>query len=271
MNNPQTTANCEHALDMAMNGDSQGQQHIESCPDCQAMLATIDKIKTTAAPANHSKDFPELKFKLMQRLAPIVKQKFREEKTESFIQSWFFKLSLAGAALILAIALTIPSLQAPSQKVLSKPPLPIVLTQNFKISVNNGPVKEVSLDNPIALFAGEKAEITVPDGSVLKAEGPARLNVTPRGFHLASGFLSASVAKESKEFVATTPHGKITVLGTIFSCNSTAQKTVVKVIEGKVKVKPDHGAEKILSVGETTEMLADTADVSETIPSIDSE
>ena len=178
---------------------------------------------------------------------------------------------MAGAALVLAIALTMPSVQPPSPKDLSKQALPIVLTQNFKLSVNDGPVKEISLDNPVALFAGERAVITVPDGSVLKAEGPARLTLTPQGFHLASGFLTASVAKESKEFIGTTPHGQIIVLGTVFSCNSTAQKTIVKVIEGKVKVKPDQGPEKILKAGETAEMLGETADESETIPSIDSE
>jgi len=272
MTSPEHKTSCENQIERFLAGENPDRDHLESCEQCRQMIATIAAIKKDAAPANPALEFPHLKAAVMKRLKPVLKSKFAEERSESFLHSWFFKLALGAAAFVLLLSMTLPVLRqkAPDQTVVRNS-LPIVLTQNFKISVNGQAEKEVSLDNPVSLFAGEAAQITLPDASTLKVDGPARLSIAPRGFHLASGFLTASVCKGKGTFVATTPHGQIEVLGTVFSCDSTAQKTVVKVIEGKVKVKPDQGSEQVLSAGETAEMHNEVSTGSETIPSIDSE
>jgi hypothetical protein len=271
MTSPETKSVCENTVEQAIDGCSIDQNHVQNCRECRAVIATISAIK--AAPVPDEVVFPALKQKVMLRLTPILKEKYSEERAVSFMQSWFFRLGIAGASLILVIAMALPWFRQVPAVTRHHSELPIVLTQVFQMSVNGGEMKEVSLDNPISLFSGEAAEIRVPDGSILKVQGPARMSVAPRGFHLASGYLTASVTSSNKAFVATTAHGQIQVLGTVFSCDSTAQKTVVTVIEGKVKIKPDHGPEKILSAGETAEMRngKENATDSETIPSVDSE
>lgn len=272
MNIQELTKSCENAVEQALSGNPANQEHVAGCEQCRQMIATISAIRNEAAPADLSAEFPQLKASVMKRLRPILKEKYGDERSESFLQSWFFKFTLGAAALLLIFSMTIPIIgDKIPDKISGKNSLPIVLTQNFSISVNRSEARSVSLDNPVSLFSGETAEITLPDSSILKVEGPARLTLAPRGFHLASGFLTATVSKGKGTFTGTTPHGQIEVLGTVFSCDSTAQKTVVKVIEGKVKVKPDKGSEKILTAGETAEMHNEASPDSETIPSIDSE
>ncbi|MEW6710587.1 MAG: FecR family protein [Candidatus Riflebacteria bacterium] len=268
MTSQQLSKECEDVLDQAINGKSLNQPHLSACQQCRHTLATIQAIREL--PAVSAAEYPALKSQVMKRLIPILKEKYADEKPVSFLQSWFFRLALGAAALVMVFAVSFPMLNK-DVPVEPRNSLPIVLTQNFKISVNGGAVKDVSLDNPVSLLPGEKATITIPDGSSLQVEGPARLTIAPRGFHLTSGFLTASVVKNPQTFAASTPHGQIFVLGTVFSCDSTTHKTVVKVIEGRVKVKPDQGSEKVLSAGESVEMQADTVNASETIPSIDSE
>ncbi len=268
MTSQELSKECEDVLDQALSGKGPNQTHLSACRQCRHTLATIQAI--SELPTATAIEYQTLKGQVMKRLIPILKEKYADEKPVSFFQSWFFRLALGAAALILAFSVSFPML---NKDVPVKPrnSLPIVLTQNFKISVNGEAKKEVSLDNPVSLQPGEKATITIPDGSSLKVEGPARLTIAPRGFHLTSGFLTASVVKNPQTFTASTPHGQIFVLGTVFSCDSTTHKTVVKVIEGRVKVKPDQGSEKVLSAGDSVEMQADAVNASETIPSIDSE
>jgi uncharacterized cupin superfamily protein len=277
MSKQELTNTCKDAIEQVINGEKlsdQNQTHVNTCPLCKEAVKTVKELTTNGAPADFSDEFSGLKQKVMQRILPIMNSRYAENKSESIISSWLFKLSLAGAALLILVATFFPAFQnTPAHRPGFQNNLPIQLSQSFKISVNGKPFIEASLDNPISIFNGETAEIQVPDGSTLKVTGPARLNVAPRGFHLVSGTLIAKVAKHSTSFTGTTPHGTIEVLGTVYSCESTAHKTVVKVIEGKVRVTPDNGSAVILQAGETTEMSAGDAvsSDSETIPSINSE
>lgn len=262
---------CEHEIDRFITENRCDLNHLENCEQCSQIIATITAIKKDAAPANPALEFPHLKAAVMKRLKALLKSNSAKECSHSFLHNWFFKMAFSAVVFALVLTIALPLLrQHPPKPTIVINSLPIALTQNFKISINGQAEKEVLLDNPVSLFAGETAQITIPDGSTLKVEGPARLNIAPRGFHLASGFLIATVCKGKGTFVASTPHGQIEVLGTVFSCNSTAQKTIVKVIEGKVKIKPEKEPERLLNAGETAQMHSE-AFYSETIPSIDSE
>jgi hypothetical protein len=224
-----------------------------------------------AGPEDYSKEFPGLKARVLKRLQPVLEQKYQKTAERSIFSSWFFRFALIGAAVILLVVIQFNAGTRVANK--QKPALPIQLSQGFRISVNKKPAQQVSMDNPVSLFKSEKAVITLPEGSRLKVQGPARLSISPRGFHLTRGALTAEVSKRPETFTGTTPHGKIEVLGTIFSCETTPNKTTVRVVQGKVKVIPDKGKHEILKAGDSTEMKnkKGISAASETIPSIDSE
>jgi hypothetical protein len=270
MNKSNNTNTCHETIEQVIDGQETS-SHLESCDSCRTMAQTAGTIKNDGKPADYANDFPGLKEKVLHRLMPIFKRRFQAEKRNeaSFFSSWVFKLAIATAAVVMFFAL---SFRPTSSGSVNKADyLPIKLMQTFKMSVNAKPLIEVSIDSPVSLFEGETAQIIVPDGSKLKVSGPARLTVLPRGFHLISGSLVAEVTRSNSSFAASTPHGQIEVLGTIFSCISTSQKTTVKVIQGKVKVAPDNGSAVIITAGETAEMNSKKSSDSETIPSIDSE
>ena len=247
------------------------QQHAKECPVCGQAIETIKAISNNGRAADYSAEFPGLKTKVLQRLQPIFKQKYQQNNTHAWFSNWFFRFALIGAAVILLVVIQFKTGIEMTNK--QKRTLPIQLSQGFRISVNNKPVQQVSMDNPVSLFKHEKAVITLPEGSRLRVQGPARLSISPRGFHLMRGILTAEVSKSPETFTGTTPHGKIKVLGTIFSCETSPDKTTVKVIQGKVKVIPDNAEPQILIAGDSTDMKnkKGLSSASETIPSIDSE
>lgn len=278
MKKHELTNTCQTSIDQVMNENSLNadmQAHVGSCEGCQTTIATLNAISENGAPADYSCEFPGLKQRVLRAIKPIMKAQYAQESSGSPFSGWVFRLVFAGTALVLLLAAVSPIWQQSPGKDSPKPNGAVQMTsaKSFKISVDGKPFTESSIDNPVSLFSGETASIKTPDGSLLKVKGPTRLNVTPRGFHLLSGSLVAEVVKDSTAFIGTTPHGQIEVLGTVFSCDSSAQKTIVKVFAGKVKVTPDCGLPVILKPGDFTEMTSNAAvsSGSETIPSIDSE
>jgi hypothetical protein len=246
-------------------------QHLETCETCKQISTTAHAIKTSGAPADYSDEFPGLKQRIMHKIEPVFRARYQQTSSVSdMFSAWGLKLALAGAAFLVLFAM-FSSPRMPVSLDHSDTPLPIKLVQTFKMTINEGPKIDKSMDAPVTLDSDQIAEIIVPDGSTLTVSGPAKLNVFPRGFHLIEGNLIAKVTKSRKDFKATTPHGKISVLGTIFSCDTTSRRTTVKVLQGKVRVTPDQGQSIILTAGESTEMQNKIITDSETIPSIDSE
>ena len=188
--------------------------------------------------------------------------------------SWLWKLSLA---FVIVTAVLVTTLYQPAAKI-SPPGITPQITSlpaqhSFTLTVNGGERREVSLDSPVALFAGDSGEITLPDRSRLLVSGPARLTLAPRGFHLLQGQVKAEVARGTEEFSATTPHVIITVLGTVFVCETQSRFTTVEVLSGKVRVSSDNAPAVILGPGEKSRMGQQTVGSTETgtIPSLDSE
>jgi uncharacterized cupin superfamily protein len=274
MTNQELTNTCFQLIDQVIDGkklNKELQQHAKKCPACGHTIETVKEISNNARAADYSSEFPDLKARVLQRLQPIFKQKYQKTNENSLFSNWFFRFALIGAAVILLVVIQFKTGSEINSK--QKRTLPIQLSQGFRISVNNKPVQQVSMDNPVSLFESEKAVITLPEGSRLKVKGPARLSIAPRGFHLTKGTLTAEVSKSPQTFTGTTPHGKIEVLGTIFTCETSKEKTSVRVIQGKVKVIPDKGKTQILKAGDSTEMKSKknaTANKKD-IPSIDSE
>lgn len=264
---------CLETLIDRSSADNRVLQHLQTCESCRQAANTLSLIKSEVT-AFVGENHPDLRLKIIKRLAPLVAARKEAAKTEAtFNFAWLWKFSLAFV--ILAALLT--PLQQPAK--VTTPPagspqiagLPTQLS--FKLSLNGGESREVSLDNPVALFAGDSGEITLPDRSRLVVSGPARLTLAPRGFHLLQGQVRAEVARGTEEFSATTPHGIITVLGTVFVCETHARFTTVEVLSGKVRVSSDNAPAVILGPGEKSRMGQQTVGSTETgtIPSLDSE
>lgn len=249
-------------------------QHASNCPECQQSLTTLELLRQEGT-AYGDESHPELKLKLIRKLAPIVTSRASEAKPSTVgILAPLWKLALAFAVIIIALA---TMLHQPPSAVTPPPVTPQMASlpqqHSFTISVNGGEIRLVSLDNPVALFGNDSGEITLPDQSRLLVQGPARLTLAPRGFHLLQGHVKAEVARGSEEFAATTPHGIITVLGTVFVCETHSRFTTVEVLSGKVRVSSDNAPEIILGPGEKSRMGLQTAGSTETgtIPSLDRE
>ncbi len=253
--------------------DNRALQHLQGCEACRQTASTLELIRregTALVGENH----PELRLKLVKTLAPLVAAR-RESSTASTSGfSWLWKLSLAFVILAVALATTLHQPATVISPPVSAPHIAsLPAHHSFQLSLNGGESREVSLDNPVALFAGDSGEITLPDRSRLLVSGPARLTLAPRGFHLLQGHVRAEVARGTEEFSATTPHGIITVLGTVFVCETHSRFTTVEVLSGKVRVSSDQAPEVILGPGEKSRMGQQTAGSTETgtIPSLDSE
>lgn len=283
MTNPEKTEICQKCLEALTGSESQHLppemlHHLETCSSCAQMLKVLEHLQH-AGSAFANESHPDLKLSIMRRLEPSLEQR-RNQAPQAATQApvpgyliWLLKL-LPALALIVFIAVS--STTPPQPGIIGKPTdhqTTAMLPAVFRLSLNNGPANEVSLDNPVSLEQNETAIVTVPDGSTLKVSGPARLNVLPRGFHLAQGHLQAEVIPGLGEFKGSTPHGQITVLGTVFTVDVEPRHTQVAVVSGRVKVQADGQAAVVLAAGEKTE-IRQTADVStqtETIPPVDSE
>ncbi|MBU1108252.1 MAG: FecR family protein [Candidatus Riflebacteria bacterium] len=277
MSNSENEKLCQDCLESVLNRqspDSRTLQHMQSCDGCRQTIATIELLKREDS-AYGDESHPELKLKLIKKLAPIVTARSEVPKASlatSF--AWLWKLSIAVIVLVAAWS----TLTTQSTTVIKPPagtPQIASLPQQytFTLSLNGGESQQVSMDNPVALFANDSGEITLPDRSRLLVKGPARLTLAPRGFHLLQGHVRAEVTRGMGEFVATTPHGIVTVLGTVFVCESYSRYTTVEVLSGKVRVSSDHAPATVLGPGEKSRMGQQKASSSETetIPSLDSE
>lgn len=279
MNSPEISEKCQKCLDAIMSGqlpDREMQAHMASCQACIQAVHTLESLKREDSAFSHE-SYPELKLKIMRRLEPVLEKSRMAQVHEKTCFSWslLFRTSFA-IAVVMLVCFSLFIGRGPAI-VVSPPEVDLAETatraDSFMLALNGKEATQISLDNPVSVFAGETAEITVPDGSKLKVVGPARLTVAQRGFHLLQGRLQASVVKGAGEFIGTTPHGQIVVLGTVFICETDARKTLVEVVSGKVKVTADGSEPKLLSAGEKIEMCQSGAvsTETETIPAIDSE
>ncbi len=254
--------------------DNRTLQHMQTCATCRQATSTLELIRREGT-AFVGETHTELKFRLIKNLAPLVTARKEAAKTApagGF--SWLWKFSLAFVVIAVALVATLVQSPAVVPPPGTSPQIASLPSQySFTFSLNGGEPREVSLDNPVALFANDSGEITLPDRSRLLVNGPARLTLAQRGFHLLQGHVRAEVAKGTEEFSATTPHGIITVLGTVFVCETHSRFTTVEVLSGKVRVSSDHAPAVILGPGEKSRMGQQTVGSTETgtIPSLDSE
>jgi hypothetical protein len=279
MKSQQTTEMCQKCLE-ALTGsekhlhDPECLAHLESCPACAQMLTAIEHLRHEGS-AFAGDSHPDLKMRIMRSLEPALAQRRTGSNpaTSTAGRSWFWQL-LSGVAVLMIAVISLIVTRPPT---VVDPPAPVLVTARtpttFKMVINGKAPTQVSLDNPVSLFADESAAITIPDGSTLQVSGPARLNILPRGFHLVQGRLQADVAKGGGEFICSTPHGQITVLGTVFKVETDQRKTLVEVVSGRVRVQADGQAPIILEAGAHTELHhpESISTQTETIPAVDSE
>lgn len=266
---------CQQTLEAIIDGriDDAGKSHLSTCENCRQMSADVSALTELSSVYDESEHL-NLKKRVINRLGPLIQTgpvKAPATSSSSFYR-WLISLSLAGS---LAIMLIISNQPAPvkSDAVSSLPVVATAESQTFSISVNGKPATTVSMDSPVSLFNNEKALIKLADNSEIFVDGPSRLTIKPRGFHLLAGKATATVEPGKNTFVATTIHGKIEVLGTIFTCETNPGATTVSVLRGKVKVAANDGSEKILVAGESSQLAseADVGSKTEGIPKISQE
>jgi hypothetical protein len=245
---------CHEAINSVIseNATTEQKNHVCSCDFCKSQIGVISAIKATGSLP--TEDFSALKGRILKKLAPIMEEKKLASKSPqtSSIKSWFswgFGAALAGAFLVLMLSNN-PHIPKSVNTTINPANSTSLSNKCFQIAINNENNKTISLDNPVSIFEKETALITIPDGSKIKAVGPARLSIMERGFHILNGKIEVSVVPGKKKFVGTTPHGQITVLGTVFSCDVTSDKSDIFVTKGKVRVDPDNGKSQILTAGQ---------------------
>ena len=99
----------------------------------------------------------------------------------------------------------------------------------------------------------------MPDGSELLARGPAALHARNRSFHLSVGIVQARVKPGNESFIATTPHGSVEVVGTVFTLKTASEGTSVEVTEGKVLVRFHGTPPSLLTAGQIAASPLQTA------------
>jgi len=266
---------CQQAIEAIINSNVNEKLdlHIRGCSECRQMADTISALKKHDSAFGYQENL-NLKKRVINRILPIIQATENLKKgpaANEFSWKWLF-----AAALTAAFFFSINLLQQPQkQQTDNLQQLPIVARDNsatFDISVNGKAFVKASMDNPVSLFNNETAIINLGQDSTISISGPARLTVQPKGFHLLSGKATATVKPGSGNFTATTVHGRIEVLGTIFSCETSPSGTIVSVERGRVKVSDNSGKEKILSAGEKIQIgQNDNSSGKEGIPLISKE
>ncbi len=252
--------------------------HVADCETCQQAHNLIKEFSHLDS-AFAKDDHINLQKIVINRLLPIIQApqppQINSEGSKAAAGSWLswlIGLSLAGAFLFALVSSSQPSTR-PNQQA---PRLPIVASadsQTFLIAVNNKESITVSMDNPVSLFNNETAVVKLADQSEIVLVGPSRMTVKPRGFHLLNGKATATVKPGEKPFIATTMHGSIEVIGTIFTCETSLASSKISVAQGKIKVVDNGGHETFLKAGESTTLSAENASQKQTegIPKISEE
>lgn len=267
---------CQQTLEAFIDGrtDDGSRAHLATCANCRQMVASISALAERSS-AYEENEHLNLKKQVLNRLKPLIQQVPVSAPTQASRPSWLswlVSLSLAGAVTVLLLISSQPTATRPEAIV--KPIIvSAVESSSFEISVNGKKPATISMDSLVSLFDKETAVIKLADKSEILVEGPARLTVQPRGFHLLAGKVTATVEPDSTPFIATTMHVKIQVLGTIFTCETTASTSNVTVKRGSVKLIANNGSEKILHAGETAQFISDLDPASKTegIPLISKE
>lgn len=265
---------CQQTMEALINNEvkQELQLHIGNCENCRQMAETVTALQKFGSAFDPTENL-NLKKRVINRLLPVIKQPSARGEPRTQLFSWRYILAAAMAVVALFSISQFKQKDLPQTDNLSK--LPIIAKGDpatFDISVNGKSPVKVSMDNPISLFSNETALVSLADGSSISVSGPARMTVQPRGFHLLSGKATATVIPGSGQFAATTIHGRIEVLGTVFTCETSPSRTVVSVQRGKVRVADNNGDTKILEAGDKTEIGQETSvNSTEVIPLISRE
>lgn len=236
--------------------------HLQICSSCRQTHATMQALRQEKS-AWPTQDLSGLKGRILEKIhlepkpqasrpTPVQAPVPAPSPLESpWWESWFSgpRLALVAgfAMLVLVIGLRFGTPDASSV-------LPVGSEQHFQLTRATGVTETRTLSETIAL-ASETVQIQAPDGSFLTVTGPARFQVFRRGFQLDTGSLRAQVKPGQTVFTGRTPHGEVTVLGTIFLCRVTEAGTEVRVEEGKVRIVSIRGPERILVAGQSASMI----------------
>ena len=268
-------------LDSNSKMSKEADDHISSCCECRRSLEAVKSLRASVESVLPAEDNENLRIRLSNSLEAAMEKRrassvvtAKEVKVSFFDRlNWYF---LSFAAVTAIAVLLVWQFIGNSNPATIKQNHSVMLSQipentlnsdgQYLISIDGLPEKSISLDEPVTLKQGQRAKITLCDGSVILAQNATQLNVQPRGFHLLKGKISVKAAKCPSTFKGTTPHGTITVLGTEFTCETNNDKTAVAVQSGSVSVNSNDGNYQILNPGQKAEMLSLTHKESQKIP-----
>ncbi len=232
--------------------------HLKTCPACRRAADTIGALRSekTAWP---TLDLSGLRRRVVERVRleprPQSGRDVSQTGIEPVVPWWEALLSVRALGLAAALAVLMLAVVFWSTRV--SPVSRTVQTtggQEFRLTRADGTVETRPLHDLFSI-ATETVELALPDGSQLTLTGPAKAQAFSRGFSIERGTVRARVKPGQTTFTGRTPHGEITVLGTIFVCRVTEQETLVRVEEGKVRIVSTHGPERVLVAGQTAAML----------------
>ena len=220
---------------------SDARDHLAQCPGCQGIAADAGKLRSQASAFPDAAP-PALRQKVLTRLAP-------PPAPAPFWQAWFQPLFVTAAALVLLFV------------VFTQPGSPPAAGPGgaWEVSIDGRPRQAFLPDRPFQVASGSEALIAMPDGSELLARGPAALHARNRSFHLSVGIVQARVKPGNESFIATTPHGSVEVVGTVFTLKTASEGTSVEVTEGKVLVRFHGTPPSLLTAGQIAASPLQTA------------
>lgn len=232
--------------------------HLKTCPACRQVADTLAALRHEKS-AWPTLDLSGLRRRVVERVRAEPRLKQRHDvppmHPEPSISWWKGLLSFRALGLATALAVLVLAV------VFWKTGVPPVgragetsAGQEIRLTRADGKIEKVPLHH-VFTIATETVEFSLPDGSQVTLTGPAKAQAFSRGFSLERGTVRARVKPGQTAFTGRTPHGEITVLGTIFICRVTDQETLVRVEEGKVRIVSTHGPERVLVAGQTAAML----------------
>jgi hypothetical protein len=270
---------CQQILEEIIDGKSDDitHAHLENCPDCRQVAASLAQLATLDSALDSSGN-PGLKKRVLNRLSPIMTARQHRPQPQAHpaaknsYLAWLLGLSFAGAMAVIMFFGNQP-MPLPERLPVTPVKTAAVDSQTFTLSLNQQPPATVSMDSPVSLFNNETALIRLPDNSTIQLEGPARLTVKPRGFHLLSGKAQPALPQTTRPLLPP-PSMDGLRFSARFSHALPARLTPTVAVErGKVRVIDNSGRETILIAGEKTRITTDddAASKTEGIPRISEE
>ena len=244
--------------------EAEHSSHLSVCEECQAVERSL-KLLSAERPHYFSSSSPSLCKKVTDRAVEIISDKESGRSLLDILSDAALSWRIAAGFVSLAViaALLVWTGVTPDHKTVDDSrdaPLTVSVPDvQLRYSVDSADSESLvffPIEQPFDLDGIETVSLSGPDGSSFEFQGPGRVTINQRGFHLAAGAIRATVSKAPGNFLATTPHCSVEVLSTIFSIEVLIDRSVVSVEKGRIRVTDNAmTVEKVLCEGDSEAFL----------------